>query len=82
MTAQVGRVRFYAKSGARLYIPQKVIEDSKFPFKDGEVVKIEFGNDSLELKAVAWWEMLDWKSMPDAYDKLPEEIKARMQVKT
>ena len=75
----IGKIRFYKKSGARLYIPQKVISDPAFPFKDGDVVKIEFGNDSLILKPVEWWEMLDWKAMPRVFEKLPEDLKKKIK---
>jgi hypothetical protein len=74
-----GRITFFKKSGARLYIPEKVISDSSFPFKDGEIVKIDIGNSSLKLEAVEWWEMLDWKTMPETYEKLPEETKAKIK---
>jgi antitoxin component of MazEF toxin-antitoxin module len=75
----LGRIRFFSKSGARLYIPQKVVKEPRFPFKDGELVKIEVGNNSLILRTVEWWEMLDWKTMPDAYAKLPDEIKEKIR---
>ncbi|MFQ6075254.1 MAG: hypothetical protein ACE5Z5_03835 [Candidatus Bathyarchaeia archaeon] len=75
----LGRIRRYAKSGARLYIPQSVLDDPRFPFKDGEVVKIEFGSDSLVLRSVEWWEMLDWETMPRVFEKLPEEIKEKIR---
>jgi len=74
-----GRVKFFKKSGARLYIPESVIRDSSFPFKDGEIVKIEIGNSSLKLKAVEWWEMLDWKTMPETFKKLPPEIQRKIK---
>jgi hypothetical protein len=74
-----GRIAFFKKSGARLYIPARIIDDSNFPFKDDEIVKIEIGNSSLKLKAVEWWEMLDWKTMPETYEKLPNEIKQKIE---
>jgi len=74
-----GKIRFFSKSGARLYIPQKIIDDSRFPFKDGEVLKVTIGDGSLCLESVEWWEMLDWKSMPEAYQKLPEEIQTKIR---
>lgn len=74
-----GRIKFFKKSGARLYISEKVIQDSNFPFKDGEIVKLEIGNDTLKLGPVEWWEMLDWKTMPDAFSKLPDEIKEKIK---
>ena len=73
-----GRIKFFQKSGARLYIPERVRQDAKFPFKDGDVVKIEIGNSKLILRSVEWWEMLDWKAMPDAFMKLPENVKKKV----
>lgn len=73
-----GRITFFSKSGARLYIPEKIAKNPEFPFKNGEVIKIEIGNSSLKLGAVEWWEMIDWKTMPETYEKLPEEIKAKI----
>lgn len=75
----VSRIRMNPKSGARLYVPESMIEDPRFPFKDNEIVKIEIGNDSLHFERVEWWEMLDWKSMPDAFQKLPEDIQAQIK---
>jgi len=74
-----GRITFFKKSGARLYIPEKIVSDKSFPFQDGEVVKIEVGNSSLKLKAVEWWEMLDWETMPHVFEKLPEETKEKIK---
>lgn len=74
-----GRISFFKKSGARLYLPAKIIDDSTFPFQDGEIVKIEIGNSSLKLKTVEWWEMLDWKTMPATYEKLPNNIKEKIE---
>ena len=65
-----GRITFFKKSGARLYIPARIVDDSSFPFQDGEIVKIEIGNSSLKLEAVEWWEMLNWKTMPETFEKL------------
>jgi len=64
-----GKIKYFQKSGARLYISEKVIGDFSFPFKDGDIVKIRIGNNSLILESVDWWEMLDWKTMPEAYEK-------------
>jgi hypothetical protein len=74
-----GRITFFQKSGARLYLPARIVDDSNFPFQDGEIVKIEIGNSSLKLKAVEWWEMLDWKTMPETYEKLPSETKRKIE---
>jgi len=73
------KVKFFQKSGARLYIPEGVRGDSNFPFEDGEIVKITIGNDSLTLEKPEWWEMLDWKKMRDAYEKLPIAIREKIQ---
>ncbi|HLE75705.1 MAG TPA: hypothetical protein VI864_06650 [Candidatus Bathyarchaeia archaeon] len=78
MRQSFGRITFFKKSGARLYIPEKIASNSNFPFKDNEIVKIEIGNNSLKLKAVEWWEMLDWNTMPEAFDKLPNEVKEKI----
>jgi hypothetical protein len=75
-----GRITFFKKSGARLYIPARLVDDSNFPFKDGEIVKVEIGNSSLKLKAVEWWEMLDWETMPETFEKLPEDLKRKIEV--
>lgn len=74
-----GRITFFKRSGARLYIPAKIIDDYNFPFQDGEIVKIEIGNASLKLKTVEWWEMLDWGTMQETYEKLPEETKRKIE---
>jgi len=74
-----GRIGFYKKSGARLYIPERVLKDENFPFKDGDIVKIEVGNESLQVRPVEWWEMLDWKTMPEAFEKLPAEVKEKIK---
>jgi len=74
-----GRLKRYRKSGARLYIPEKVLSDSQFPFEDGEIIKIEIGNDSLILRAVEWWEMLEWGTMPRVLEKLPRELKEKIE---
>jgi hypothetical protein len=74
-----GRLTFFKKSGARLYIPQKILEDIAFPFADGDVVKIQIEDDGLKLKNAEWWEMLDWNTMPQAYKKLPPEIQAKIK---
>jgi len=73
------KIKFFQKSGARLYIPESVKGDSNFPFEDGEIVKITLGNDSLTLEKPEWWEMLDWKNLKDAYDKLPVEVQEKIR---
>lgn len=74
-----GRIKKYRNSGGRLYIPEKVISDSQFPFQDGDIVKMEIGNDALILRSVEWWEMLDWETMPKVFIKLPQEIKEKIE---
>lgn len=74
-----GRIGYFKKSGARLYIPEKVLKDTNFPFKDGDLVKIEIGNDSLKVESTEWWEMLDWRTTPEAFERLPAEIKEKIR---
>jgi len=74
----VTRIKFFQKSGARLYLPEKIIKDPSFPFEDDDLVKIQIGNDSLIINQPEWWEMLDWNEMKEAYQLLPEEIKNRI----
>lgn len=77
----VSQIKYYKKSGARLYIPQGVIENPAFPFKDGDIVKIEIGNPGVTLSRPVWWEMVDWNQMKPAFNALPgdtqELIRAR-----
>jgi len=75
----VSRIRFFKKSGARLYIPEKVAKSGFFPFKDDELVKIRVGEGSLTVERVEWWEMIDWNEMRDAYEVLPEEVKRKIE---
>jgi len=74
----ITRIKFFKKSGARLYIPAKVIRNPDFPFEDDDLVKIEIGNKSLILEKPEWWEMLDWNEMRNAYNALPDEIKTKI----
>lgn len=75
-----GRIKHFPRSGARLYIPQKVLGDSVFPFKDGDLVKFEIQPDgSVNLKGVEWWEMIDWSSQPESFNRLPNEVKAKIR---
>jgi len=73
------QIKFFEKSGARLYIPQKIIEDPTFPFEDESVVKIEIQNNQIILKNPEWWELLDWNEMKTAYQALPDEIKQKIK---
>jgi hypothetical protein len=81
MKAATTQIRYYSKSGARLYIPQSLIDDPGFPFKDGDIVRIEVTNPGLTLTRPEWWEIIDWNQMRDAYRQLPEEIRAQIQAK-
>lgn len=74
----VARIRFYKKSGARLYLPERLVRDARFPFKDEDLVKIEIGNDSLIIEKPEWWEMLNWNEMRSAFKVLPNEIKQKI----
>lgn len=74
----VTRIKFYERSGARLYLPEKLIKASNFPFKDNDLVKIEIGNDSLIIVKPEWWEMLDWNEMSNVFEVLPDEIKQKI----
>jgi len=71
------RIKRFQKSGAYLYLPQKLVEDDRFPFKDDEVVKLVLDprNKEMIVTIPEWWELLDWSKMRDAYEKLPVEIK-------
>jgi len=77
----VSRVKFFAKSGARLYLPNKLITHEDFPFKDDDLVKIEIGkNDIVVISKPQWWELLDWDSMgKEAFNRLPEDIKEKIR---
>jgi len=77
----ISRIKFYAKSGARLYIPESALNDPEFPFKDDDVVKIVIDNPTVILIRPEWWEMLDWDSMKDAFERLPEDIQEKIRQK-
>ncbi len=77
----ISRIKFFKKSGARLYIPQSVLNDPEFPFGDDDLVKIEIGNLGLLLIKPDWWEMLDWEKMKNAFAELPDDIKAKIREK-
>ena len=74
-----GRAAYFKKSGARLYIPEKVVSDSAFPFKDGDIIKIEIEENTVTLKKTEWWEMLDWKTMPETFEKLPPDVQGKIR---
>ena len=75
----VSRIKYYKKSGARLYIPQSVIEDPDFRFNDGDIVKIEINNPAIIISRPEWWEMLDWTEMSDTYALLPQEVRDKIR---
>jgi hypothetical protein len=81
--AKVGFTRFkgYAKSGAMLYIPEKVFQDKEWPFVEGEVVKVRIEDGRVIQEKAEWWELIDWTKVPkDAYHKLPPEIKSKVKL--
>ena len=78
-----GRVRFFKKSGAYLYLPAEFVKSGLFPFQDGDILKLELdeakiSEDERKVKLVVsaphWWEQLDWNTMPDAFINLPNDI--------
>jgi len=73
------KIKFFEKSGARLYIPENIKSDSSFPFENGDIIKIMIGNDSLKLEKPEWWEMLDWKNLEDVYNKVPEDVREKIR---
>ena len=76
----ISRIKFFPKSGARLYIPNRLITHEGFPFEDNELVKIELDeNGVLVISRPQWWEMLDWDKMSKAYEGLPEDIKEKIE---
>lgn len=75
-----GRIKGYKKSGAMLYIPERLFKDPKFPFKDGSILKITIGDSSsMSLTEPKWWELLNWSKMRKGFERLPaitqEEIR-------
>lgn len=74
-----GRFKRYRNPGGMLYVPDRVFNDEAFPFEEGEVVKIRIEGDRLVQEKVQWWELLDWSKLPDAYAKLPNEIKEKIE---
>jgi len=75
----VSKIRFFEKSGARLNIPQSVVDDENFPFHDGGLVKIEVNDSSIKLTRPEWWEMLDWSELKETYRVLPPEVKKKIE---
>ena len=75
----VSKIRFFEKSGARLNIPQSVVDDENFPFHDGGLAKIEVNDSSIKLTRPEWWEMLDWNELRDTYRLLPSEVRDKIR---
>lgn len=80
----ITRFKLFKKSGGRIYIPQHLLDESDFPFKDGDLLKIEIGEfekgeSTLVLSRPEWWELLDWNQMQDAYNLLPENIREKIR---
>jgi hypothetical protein len=75
----VSKIKFFEKSGARLYIPQSAVGDENFPFRDGDLVKIEVSNPSIKLSRPEWWEMLDWNALQDTYQLLPPDVREKIR---
>lgn len=76
-----GRFRHYNNPGAMLYIPNRLFNDPKWPFEDGELVKIiiDVENHRVIETRARWYEMLDWRGSPDMYATLKPEIKEQIQ---
>lgn len=74
-----GRIKRFAKSGGYLYLAERLIGDNRFPFDDGDTVKVELSDKKMVVCLPEWWELLDWKKMPEAYEKLPSDIKKKIK---
>ena len=72
------QLKHYTKSGARIYITQKLLNEPAFPFHPDEILKITIQKDQLIIQKPEWWEMIDWNQMPQAWKTLPEEIKQKI----
>lgn len=79
MRTATTQIKYYAKSGARLYIPQGLLDNPEFPFMADEILKVEILDGKLVLSKPEWWEMLDWDEMPQVWKTLPEEIKSKVR---
>ena len=73
------RFKLYKKSGGRIYIPQKLLSNSDFPFIDEDILKITIEDGKLILAKAMWWEMINWDEMGNAFEELPQEIKDKIQ---
>jgi len=77
------QIKYYKKSGARLYIPQGILDDPEFPFKDGDVLRIQISNPGLQIVRPAWFELINWSDpqMRQGFDELPGEIQEQIREK-
>ena len=73
------QLKYFNKSGARLYLKQELLNNPGFPFEDDEVLKVEIVEDKLVLSRPEWWEILDWDELPLVWRTLPEDIKAKVR---
>jgi len=69
------QLKYFSKSGARLYLKQELLNAPGFPFQPDEILKIEIRDDRLVISKPRWWEMLDWNQMHTVWRTLPPEIK-------
>jgi hypothetical protein len=74
-----GRLKAYRKSGASVYIPERVYEDGAFPFKNDELLKIQIDRESIRCTRPEWWELIDWKKLHAAFDKLPPDVQNKIR---
>jgi len=74
-----GRFRHYNNPGAMLYIPDRIVSDPRWPFEDGEIVKITIENGRVVETRARWYEMLDWEGNPGMYEKLSPEAKEEIK---
>jgi len=74
-----GRFKHYKKSGAMLYVKNKLAKNGNWPFEAGEMVKITIENERVIETRMRWFEMLDWEGNPDMYARLRPEIKEEMK---
>jgi len=75
-----GRIKKFKKSGAYLYLPERLVDSDDFIFKSDDVVKLRIDKQhkKMEVSIPQWWELLDWSKMPDAFEKLPHDVKKRI----
>jgi hypothetical protein len=74
-----GRFRHYNNPGAFLYVKESIVSDPRWPFKEGEWVKIyiDVENGRVVEEKAKWYDVLVYK-FPGAYELLPQEIKEIM----